>query len=235
MPDTCASLGQVCHGSLGIGTCGPPTELEGCQPNTGCASADLACTELVPNTGVFYCLRSCGGTGDCPLATTTCFDDVPAGVKFCFFDVCGPDWKLSPVSGPSYYAPCNAQGTGDGTCLPVESPLGTIGICLQGGPVTSGGACAWQRVDGGGDQLCTAGTICAAYDGGYACNPFCAASSQGSLDGGGPYCTQGAVCANVLNASFDFGQCLQSCNGSGTCAGSAVCVPLSLTQSVCYP
>jgi hypothetical protein len=237
IPDTCAALGLVCHGNFGVGSCGPPQELDPCDPDAGCATSDLSCDLLFTSSGIYLCLRSCNSTGDCVNPTTSCFNDVAAGGTICFYNVCGPDWPLPfpPLSGSSYYAPCNAQGAGDGTCLPVESQLGTVGICLQGGPVTSGGACVEQRTDGGGDQLCASGTLCAAANGAYACNPICAASANGSLDGGGPSCASGSVCANVLNASFDFGQCLTSCNGSGTCAGSSTCVPLSLTQSVCYP
>jgi hypothetical protein len=171
---------------------------------------------------------------DCPLLITNCFN--MGGMSACFYNACGPGWqRFLPISGPDYYAPCDAAGTGDGLCLPAETPqLGTVGVCLQGGSV-DGGPCLDRRIDGGVD-LCGIGSICAALpDGGpSSCNPVCAASQNGSVDGG-PFCGSGAVCANVLSAAFDFGQCLQSCNGTVTCSGSAVCEPLSLTQSVCYP
>jgi hypothetical protein len=237
VPDICADIGEVCHGAFGMGTCGPPEELDPCDPTTGCATADLSCDLLLQMSGIYLCLRSCDTTADCTNATTTCFNDSAIGGNVCFYNVCGPDWPLPfpPLSGPSYYAPCDSQDAGDGVCLPVESPLGTVGVCLQGGSVVSGGACSGERVDGGGDQLCGAGTFCAAANGAYACTPICAASPNGSLDGGGPNCPAGSACAQVLSASFDFGQCLQSCTGIGTCPGSSACVTLSPTQSVCYP
>jgi hypothetical protein len=222
-----------------MGTCGPPEELDACDPNgNACATSDLACTLLFQNSGVYLCLRTCSTTADCINATTSCFDDTSIGEKICFYNVCGPDWPLPfpPLSGPSYYGPCTAEATNDGTCLPVESQLGTVGVCLQGGSVSDGGVCSGDRVDGGGSQLCPPGTLCGANPvlGTYGCTSICAASSLGSIDGG-PSCAQGSVCASVLSAAYDFGQCLTSCTGSGSCGASSACVPISATQSVCYP
>jgi hypothetical protein len=214
--------------------CGAPQELDPCDPNgTACATSDLACTLLFQNSGIYLCLRTCSTTADCVNATTSCFDDTSIGEKVCFYNVCGPDWPLPfpPLSGPSYYGPCTAQATNDGTCLPVESQLGTVGVCLQGGSVSGGGVCSGDRVDGGGSQLCPAGTLCAAdFRGIFDCTPICAASANGSVDGG-PGCDPGFVCTNALSAAYDFGQCLRSCSNTNLCAGS-FCIP---NLNVCYP
>ena len=238
IPDSCAASGEVCHGSIiGLGTCGPPEELDPCSTSTGCATSDLSCLEIFAHTGIYVCLRACQSIADCPNPTTTCFDDSSLGEKVCFYNVCGPDWPLPfpPVSGPSYYGSCNAQGTGDGTCLPVESQLGTVGVCLQGGDVVSGGVCSLMRTDGG-QGLCPTGTLCGSIGtlNIYSCDPVCAATANGQLDGGGPNCAQGSICASAANLSYDFGACLLDCSATGTCPGSSVCVPLN-GQGVCYP
>jgi hypothetical protein len=226
----------VCHGFFGDGGCGPPEELDPCDPNgTACATSDLACTLIFQNSGIYLCLRTCSTVADCPNATTTCFDDTSAGGKYCFYNVCGPDWPLPfpPLSGPSYYKPCTVQSTDDGTCLPVESQLGTVGVCLQGGTFSGSGACSGQRLaDGGVSELCPPGTLCASLPGFGTCTPICAVSPHGQLDGGGPNCGPGFVCTDVLNASYDFGQCFSSCLASGACCDPTVCIP---GLNVCYP
>ncbi len=232
-PDPCAAMGLICHGGFGVGTCGLPEELDPCTTTVGCASSDLTCAAPIPDAPTLsFCLRTCSSLADCPLLITTCAS-FPGYGSACFYNACGPGWPMIiPSSGPAYYAPCNVTSSGDGICLPAESQLGTVGVCLQGGGVVSG-QCANTRADGGMAMLCAWGTICAADDNGnYACNSACAASPNGSVDGG-PFCVGGEVCANVGSAQFDFGQCLVSCGGGGTCV-SGTCTPLG-TESVCYP
>jgi hypothetical protein len=216
---------------IGMGTCGPPEELDPCDPTVGCATSDLNCFSLTST--ISFCLRSCSVLGDCPMLNTSCQN--LEGLSICFYNACGPGWPMVlPVSGASYYAPCNVVGTGDGYCIPAESPLGTVGVCLQGGSL-DGGPCNATRIDGG--AYCGVGAICAAIpDGGPSgCNPICMATQNGAVDGGPTCDAGGSVCANVYNAAFDFGQCLYTCNGPGTCLGDAVCARLSSSESVCFP
>jgi hypothetical protein len=254
-PDPCAVDGQVCHVvdagisvTFGLGTCSPPGELDPCDAAVGCADG-FNCMWANPQPSgrtVGWCVRGCSSVADCPLLTTVCQppDDPNATTGgVCFYPVCGP-FGFGGV-GP-LYAPCGLFGwdqsdldrsayVGVGLCVPMETWIGTIGVCLQGGLVTSG-ACNGTRVDGGAD-LCSVGALCAvATDGGTSsCNPICAASRNEVGVDGGPACTEpGAICANVFSVQNDFGECLSACGGSGSCL-TGTCTALDSTQSVCLP
>jgi hypothetical protein len=192
--DPCVAVGLVCRPStdpmvMGL-VCQVPGEFSPCQVSVGCNDPSLMCLSFFTGS---YCLRPCTATGDCQVLYTTCQGSGSAQV--CYFDFCG----LSNDGG--VFATCDAAGTGDGTCIPVQGGGGG-GVCLQGGSVDAGDVCSGQRGPGittanfcQTDSACIPGGVSGAGH----CAPLC------GLDAG-PSCPSPTFCQP--SGSGDWGYCL---------------------------
>ncbi len=239
--DPCATAGLACM-YTGGGTsgyqCELPTEFYPCLPAVGCAqgSPPLTCSAITLPTGSEnLCVVDCAASTGCPTPSTTC--QSVSGQSVCWYDLCGPG--SSPdggtANGTVYYAPCNAQGSGDGVCLPVTSGSGTVGICQQGGPLAAGATgCSPIRPAGGAlATLCDGTSYClTSFSGGTTslCYPICGAQAPMAADGG-PGCGTGTGCVGI---GGDFGVCLESCTaGTTTCPSPTSCQ--NVGSSYCLP
>jgi hypothetical protein len=196
------------------------------------------CVNGKPLTGTpgFFCLQSCTTSASCTDPFDIC-ELGPTGVSYCLYDFCGPTPPPNTSSsGPTYYGPCSAQGTNDGTCLPWYTS-GTIGFCQQAGTAPLSGPCDPSR-DGGLSSQCPIDTFCVlGSDGLGFCAPMCAppgspgAPRPGTDAGFTGLCASGTTC--IATDDFDgavIGACLASCVTSATCSGSLLC-----QDGVCLP
>jgi hypothetical protein len=228
-PDPCAAGGYVCTLQSDFsGKCALPGELGNCLPCVGCdtTNAPLQCVTVGASS---TCVRSCSTTADCPDGFATCQQS--GGQSYCLFDVCGP----ATANGSSYYGSCNAIGSGDGTCLPVQGSGATVGICLQDGTIALGAGCSTTRGAGGDvSQSCAAGGFCFPTQVGSTqgvCEQECASSGPS-----GASCGSGQFCWDPDSASFDWGLCVASCTGNPLVSNcqSGFCVNLG-SQNGCLP
>jgi hypothetical protein len=221
--DACAPYGYVCTlQSDGKGKCELPTELVGCLPSVGCASAPLQCTSVA---GVNLCIRSCNTTDDCPDAFSTC--QPLNGANACLYDACG-------ASSAAAYGSCDSIGTGDGICLP-----DVVGrTCVQTGGQASESACSTERGSNGDvSQLCSSGYFCIPNSTGSTtgvCEPLCEASNSGPTR---PGCSNGQFCWAIDSNLFDWGVCLTSCSIPfvSSCPSGKVCILVGSQGNGCLP
>jgi len=181
-------------------------ELAPCSATAGCACLDggaaVACVldpsigpSLNPYGGSAYCERTCAASTDCPLPTTVC------AAGRCTDDFCGtaPGGR---DAGGGWDGHCDAEGVGDGTCLPMKTATAdpAYGLCSQGGSATVGCVPGAGRTAPG--SLCSAGFVCIGVpDGGNGCLAACDPGVADSCAGGS------CVGASQPGASGDLGSC----------------------------
>jgi hypothetical protein len=205
--DQCASANLTCTPLLVDGgfTCQAPGEFYQCDGATGCA-AGLSCLSG-------YCLQACGTTADCVDPLTVCAPYGSAGNQ-CLLNEC------EGQEGFGLWQSCSAASAdgGDGTCVPLEAYAGNSG-CQQAGAVALGGACQFDRADGG-PGFCAVGLICmvdAAGDNRGICMEVCNAfGSQGPTCPGGTSCVATTLpfpppAVSALDYYSDTGACAQTC------------------------
>ncbi len=252
--DPCASAGLSCTPLLVDGgfTCQLPGELYGCSQSVGCASG-LTCQ-------VGYCLQACATTADCTDPLTICAPYMSPGGSVsnqCLLNECeGRD-------GFGLWQVCSAASAdgGDGTCVPLDASAGRSG-CQQAGAVALGGACQFDRADGG-PGFCAVGLICMVDEVGD--NRGLCMSVCDGFGGSGPTCPSGTSCVvttlplpppavSAVEYYSDTGACAQTCVPSsdagmepgatdggvadGGCPAPTSCVNGSITSTaddVCLP
>jgi hypothetical protein len=240
-PDaTCAPFGLACKGvnvSDGgiVGTCILPVDQNTCLASVGCAPG-FFCVAGVFATGT-TCVQSCQQSSECGNPIEACVSGVIAtNDAGCVLNACGPG--SSPANGSGYYSPpCNAQATGDGTCLPFTS---TQAFCEQDGTVALNQPCGLQR--NGAVGLCQSGSTCVTLNvsnGGVfalksACLAPCAFAAPAWSDGG-PVCDATSICENVFG--FPFGACFETCVlANPTCPSPLVCLNVGTPPNgICGP
>lgn len=266
--DPCAASGYQCApNATGTGgTCQIPTEFGTCTTAVGCAAPDT-CTngDSIFGTGTGYlCLQTCTASAECVNALENCLQVAQTGPKYCIENLCGPVLPSGyPANGTGYYMSCDAQGTGDGTCIPVpDNTLGTTGICVQAGTAPLSGPCDQNRDDAGLASQCPLDTFCVmdSQSGNSICSPMCGATGYpGEFDGGtaagdagaadagtadagsafSGLCSSADTCLDYTGGFFDFGVCLGTCTtgGTNTCTTPLTCqqATASGTAGVCFP
>lgn len=264
--DTCAGFSLACSnlaapgdgGAIFTGTCQLPVEFEGCSASVGCQQSpvkyDCYYFPAQGNQPASYtCLQPCSAPTDCNTISNSC-------VKFskgdttghCYFNVCGPGSAaiVGTANGNAFYAPCNAAGTNDGTCLPFQfaPPVNIAGLCYAGGTAAAGSACTTDRPpasSGVTTALCAQGNACVASlcattptDQGF-CEPECGAvatADAGAATDAGPGCASADTCVGIgaLQGGL-WGVCGATCtapSGNPTgCPGGSTC---SAPNSNCY-
>jgi hypothetical protein len=137
------------------------------------------------------CEYTCAGDGDCPDLVTVCVQGI------CNVDPCGQG-----TNNGTFNSICNAEGDGDGTCLPLTNDGGaSFGYCYQGGS-SDGTNCDPSGTRDDLSRVCPAGSICfgGAVDFGGTCNVICDPNQ------GGP-CPGGQFCSYIVNEP-DLGICI---------------------------
>ena len=195
---------------VGDGGCGlvDPTQTEGnsCFNAAGCGCPQIC---FGPDGGA-TCAYPCTTTADCQEPTEIC---VGGG---CVFDACGPG--AAPDGGDlgSVNGPCNASGTGDGTCFAqvFNTPFGTVEAysCYAAGTSTT--SCDPGATRGQPASLCKQGYGCFAGVDAGSCVPLC---NSTALDAG-LGCGVGLGCyeyASITVMDSAPGECLAP--GDGGC------------------
>jgi hypothetical protein len=225
----CAPNGYVCQGSVlpdgGVtGSCMLPGDQNACLTTVGC-SPGFSCVPMVFDTGP-TCVQQCKQSSDCTSAVKICEPQIISSTQSgCVFAGCG--------MGVDYYSVCNAEGTGDGTCIPfIFNETTVLGLCIQGGSIGLNQSCASDR--GVSPGLCQPGSVCVQFtvsSGGApvmasACRPFCTASPPPAADGG-PGCDSQSSCANIFT-DVTYGACFQNCTigQPNNCPAPLVCLDL---------
>jgi hypothetical protein len=155
--------GQVCH----EGHCGG-TRYGACSPALPC-QIGLDCVE---QGAEHICLEPCESTDVCTLEERcwTPEEAEPLGdgvANHCFYNYCGEGSFWDPddvVTDAEWMGPCDALGSGDGTCVgPLTStPLGSAGLCINtGAERVPGWPCDPSAVHGDLSMSC-AGGLCIA-------------------------------------------------------------------------
>jgi len=216
--DQCSSVSLACTPLLVDGgfICQLPGEFYGCDDSVGCGSG-LACQRG-------YCLQACATTGDCTDPLTVCAPYGSAGNQ-CLLNEC------EGQEGFGLWQACSAASRdgGDGTCVPLDASAGRSG-CQQAGAVPLGGACQFDRADGG-PGFCAVGLICmvdAAGDNRGICLNVC-----DGFGGQGPTCPSGTSCVvttlplpppavSAVEYYSDTGACAQSCTVSSATDGGTM-------------
>ncbi len=214
--DQCSSAGLACTPTLVDGgfICQLPGEFYGCDDSVGCASG-LACQGG-------FCLQACTTTADCTDPLTVCAQYGSAGNQ-CLLNQCEGQEAFG------LWQACSAasQDGSDGTCVPLDANAGPSG-CQQAGAVALGGACQFDRADGG-PGFCAVGLICmvdSAGDNRGICLSVC-----DGFGGGGPTCASGTSCVvttlplpppavSAVEYYSDTGACAQSCVPSASDGGT---------------
>ncbi len=206
--DPCAPAGFVCDPFYGV--CRQPAQYEQCVPGgpacqgiSDTSVADLRCITF-PDRGYAECLQACRETSDCVGITTAC-----EGINGVQGTACFGNYGCT-----DYFASCDAEGFGDGTCVPVSTSSGIQGRCQQAAD-DAGAACDEHstRQNGG---FCGRGDSCIAG----LCTPLCNGGS------GGPGCASGnCVAGSATGDPVDYGICEQPCDftdpDGGGCPSSA--------------
>ena len=207
--DACSQVGLACTPLLVDGgfTCQLPGEFYGCDDSVGCA-AGLGC-----HYGI--CLEACATTADCWDPLTVCEPYRSAGNQ-CLLNQC------EGAHGFGLWAVCAAANPtgGDGMCVPLDANAGSSG-CQQAGTIALGGACQFDRADGG-PGFCAVGLICMVDASGdnrgvclSVCDPF---------DSTGPNCAAGTSCvASTIPLTPPPVSALEYYSLTGACAQS--CTP----------
>jgi len=180
----------VCVSDGGSGVCSLPGEFASCDPSFGCA-APYGCHGPFPDVSPpYFCVATCAHTADCPDPDTICGSSIQPPGSFCMPDACGPGSAADggSANGTAFFAPCDVEDTGDGTCVPYPYvDAGVFGVCQAGGPAADGGACETDRT--GAAPLCQVGLGCAQPGAGPgSCAPLC-----NPVDGG-PSCPSDQRC-----------------------------------------
>jgi hypothetical protein len=167
--------------------------------------------------GGLTCETPCTTTAGCPNALTSC------QTSLCQYNFC--DQSLSGATLPGQYdGPCNAAGTGDGTCLPYSTSNPNtgagidFGLCSQAGSAASGASCGEAR----GAPLCTLTGICLqGANGGDSCSVICNPTAAAGA------CASPNICVSLdpINTAAGFcGPCVVSggsCYVNGDCCSSS--------------
>jgi len=232
----CAPSGLYCLGGTladgGVaGSCVLPGDQSPCIASVGCAPG-FSCVAGVFDTGT-TCVQQCSHSSDCQSVLKICVPQlISASQAGCGFAGCGG----------SYYTLCDAQGMGDGTCIPfIFAQTTVLGLCVQGGSLALNQPCAAER--GSAPGLCQPGTVCVQFSvstGGSptmasACRPVCTVAYPPAADGG-PGCDSQSSCANIFNGQT-YGACFANCVlASPSCPTPLVCLSLGdPTNGVCGP
>lgn len=199
--------------------CTLPQEFQTCVPGINCAteSPALVCQSITfsDGTSMYECLNNCSVTTDCPDPDDTCQGTI------CYTDFCGPDSLPDggSINAGGLYAPCDSEGTNDGTCLPLSYAGVTYGVCEGNGTLgTDATGCGDRGSGGSASTLCVSGTVCvySNSDGASFCSPLCAYSSPPN----GPACSSTTTCESLGGL---FGDCEISCTTSATCPSGLTC------------
>ena len=208
-------------------------EFQECHPSSGGCASGLGCVALVSGLDLGRCLQPCSSSGDCHTLATTCGSPPIDGGS----NVCNPNRCQNP------YQPCDAVGSGDGTCVPF--PLGES-LCFQGGSAPLGNPCGFSRTAGSG-ELCQVGSVCLAPPGSPSCVPpssgMCATLCDSS--GSGPSCSGSDFCDPII-LDGGYGACILGCSsssdggvatdgGAATCAGGSGQVATTCQQPAGVP
>jgi hypothetical protein len=237
---TACPSGTVCKAVGGftvpeLGTCDPlgeggcaeqalGTELSSCSQNSDCKCPDHCV--LDPGTGSSICTLPCSTTADCATAYTTCLGGS------CLPDYCVSNGRNQSAPGAGYGLPCDVQGIGDGTCMPVPG-ANTYGLCIQGGTALSGAQCSTYMIDlpprDMPNILCPVGEFCAlSFITFHAtCSMPCDSTIVGS-------CGAGQGCFSQLPGRTMPGELVGACGACApattSCQGNAECC-----SGVCDP
>jgi hypothetical protein len=147
-----------------------------------------------------YCKYVCQRTADCANSGEYCFAN-GAATLYCNINYCNLFW-----------AACNAESTGDGTCMP--EPYSTQGVCFQAGSAGIGSSCdySYSRVDAG--PLCVPGALCLPGTSGAG---SCVTGCDPTLDAGP--CQANEACAALVGTpshptSAHLGYCAPALTGT---------------------
>ncbi len=236
----CVALGYECIVPIGPNStfCELPGQEAPCSTSVGCAPP-FSCVNGEPLFGTpgYQCLQICTTSAGCMNPFDVC-EESSTGVAYCIYNFCGPGLPSTVTSsGPSYYAPCDSQGSDDGTCVPWQDDSITIGFCEQAGTAPTSGPCDPSR-DGGLTSQCPLYTLCVqGTDGLGFCAPMCApVGSVGaptpSRDGGFTgRCDGGLICIGTDDYEGSvIGACLAACGPGTPCSGSLIC-----QEGLCLP
>jgi hypothetical protein len=214
--DPCVAAGLVCDTSFHVcrfpETGSPLTGVidlcqpfgSPCQPIAG-SSAEPVCVPGLTIGGVAgdYCVQACATSSDCVDPVDDCLADPAGGGSFC------AQWDACQAN--QFFGPCNAAGTNDGLCYPLDFGSGALGFCIQTTPDggAAGDRCLYNlegsRQEGG---LCDGKDICSLLG---LCEPICNAGTSGT-----PGCPAGQHCFPFLNGLDDqpveMGFCSPTCD-----------------------
>ncbi|MHB1843400.1 MAG: hypothetical protein ACYCWW_01020 [Deltaproteobacteria bacterium] len=235
--DSCAAAGYQCtpNASGSGGSCQVPGNTAPCTTAVGCQQP-FTCTSIPFQSGPqFLCVQPCTGSSASCLSPLMNCQAISQTSKICFFDICGPG--SNPANGTAFYASCNAQGTGDGVCLPFLQQGGAaIGVCQQTGTAAAGASCGFAR-DAGTAALCGAADDCvpslsnaAATTG--SCLPLCDATGQDA----GPACSGSTQTCAAWQGGVNWGDCFTTCAAPGTastCTSGTQCVAAGSDGGIC--
>jgi len=168
-----------------------------CIASSDCG-CPLYCQKQADGGQIGICRRRCNTTADCPIPDTSCQSGV------CQVNLCGGDGGNGVLNGP-----CDALGTGDGTCVPHSlglntGPNGVSGHCVQNGCATQSCRLDAHRTDG--YALCAPGFACvgqAPYPGN--CYQLCNIDADA-----GAGCEDPQLCKTVPGADPRLNACLPS-------------------------
>lgn len=154
--DSCNAYGMVCafnRATRAPASCVMPGEGDPCIPSIGCdqTGVTLECRSIGSS---MICARKCSSADECPLATDTC---APSG--FCEPNLCARRQDGS-LDRSKLFGPCDARGTGDGTCLPRRIRGSDSALCVQNGTADVGDECSPEATRAEADKLCGAGQVC---------------------------------------------------------------------------
>ena len=211
--DPCAPFGDVCDATWNVcrnpQTSGLTTpSAEPCLPDgPPCvpppdSSATAVCAPFAAADGgvAHHCVQPCASTADCADPIARCVQ-TDGGPGYC-------DWNGCQAN--QYFGPCDATGTGDGLCLPLDYGAGVQGYCIATTPDggVAGNRCpsnyAANHQNGG---FCNDQVLCSPAG---LCSPICNAGT-----GGLPACPAGQQCFPWLTSStglFNTGFCSPACD-----------------------
>lgn len=195
-----------------------PYEYSSCLAGIGCATDGgfpLSCQTITEETdgGMVsqnLCVQTCTTSAGCNDAYAACVGPT-SGSGFCYLNFC--------ASSAAAYSACNAQGTGDGQCIPeVGADSTTFNLCFQTGSVATYGTCGSSR----GSPLCSNDNICLGpilSNGDLVCFSICDTGAAA----GAPTCASPATCQGVETGTT-LGACLTTCTTTtATCPATTSC------------
>jgi hypothetical protein len=172
-----------------------------CTGATDCAD-EYTCTAMQDRS---LCLKACQDNSVCD-STLSC----DSGLSRCWYNLCGQARELSTqfqtVRNGNLGGSCDADGTGDGTCVEVNAGADQwVGLCIEGGSQAVGRNCLFDTERSDDANQCVGGAYCHFNDDRLRGQCVASCSPEGS---------HGSVrCAGGLNCMA--GRCLseaQLCN-----------------------